>query len=201
LREGDLVIGRDEETGVSGAFPVTALMSRTAPEVIWLTLENVAGSTSRMGVTSEHPMFLVGDGWTDAGDVVSGDLIRDKDLQPLTVLAVQVDDAPTQVHNLEIAEAHTYFAGELEAWGHNVSWGEVQVRLMQLVTGCFLEAANPDIEIPTAEGGVDVFSPDFEGDPKNPRPPRKPTGQKGKTCPLYPPKNPTNFQPRNTGKW
>ena len=110
LREGDLVIARDEDSGVSGVFPVTALMLRTAPEVLWLTLENEVGETTRMGVTSEHPLFLVGDGWTDAGDVTPGDLIRDKDLQPLTVLAVEVDDTPTRVHNLKIAEAHTYVA-------------------------------------------------------------------------------------------
>jgi len=35
------------------------------------------------------------------------------------VLAVEVDTRPQMVHNLEVAGAHTYFAGELEAWGHN----------------------------------------------------------------------------------
>jgi len=119
LREGDLVIARDEDNGVSGVFPVTALMSRTAAEVIWLTLENEAGQTTRMGVTSEHPLFVVDDGWTDAKEVVVGDLIRDAELLPLTVLLVEIDATPTRVHNLEIADAHTYFVGELEAWGHN----------------------------------------------------------------------------------
>jgi hypothetical protein len=37
------------------------------------------------------------------------------------VLAVEVDVKPQIVHNLEIAEAHTYLAGELEAWGHNAT--------------------------------------------------------------------------------
>jgi hypothetical protein len=35
------------------------------------------------------------------------------------VLAVEVDQNPQMVHNLEVADAHTFFAGELEAWGHN----------------------------------------------------------------------------------
>lgn len=69
-------------------------MLRKAPEVLWLSLENEAGETNRMGATSEHPLFLVGDGWTDAGDVTPGDLIRDKDLRSLTVLTVEVDDTP-----------------------------------------------------------------------------------------------------------
>lgn len=119
LREGDLVVARNEETGQSGVFPVTALMSRTAAEVIWLTLEDEAGEITRTGVTSEHPLFGDGQGWSEAGEITVGDNIRSRDLRPLTVLAVQVDETPKHVHNLEIAEAHTYFVGELEAWGHN----------------------------------------------------------------------------------
>lgn len=124
LREGDMVVGRNEETGQSGVFPVTALMSRQATDVLWLTLENTKGETTRMGVTSEHPLFAVGQGWIDAGELVSGDVIRDSDLRQLTVLAVELDNAPTRVHNLEVADAHTYFAGELEAWGHNAPWSK-----------------------------------------------------------------------------
>jgi hypothetical protein len=94
-------------------------MGRQASEVLWLTLENEAGEVTRMGVTPTHPLFIAGTGWGDAGALVPGDAIRDKDLQALTVLAVEVDQSPQMVHNLEIADAHTYFAGELEAWGHN----------------------------------------------------------------------------------
>jgi hypothetical protein len=114
-----MVIARNEDTGVSGVFPVTGLMAHQASEVLWLTLENEAGEVSRMGVTAAHPLFITGIGWGDAGELAAGDMIRDRDLLPLTVLAVEVDTAPQQVYNLEIAEAHTYFAGELEAWGHN----------------------------------------------------------------------------------
>ncbi|MEP6443435.1 MAG: polymorphic toxin-type HINT domain-containing protein, partial [Hyphomicrobiales bacterium] len=70
-------------------------------------------------VTSEHPLFTVGEGWLDAYEIVAGDRVRNSELRELTVLAVEVDTRPQIVHNLEIADAHTYFAGELEAWGHN----------------------------------------------------------------------------------
>jgi hypothetical protein len=98
-------------------------MGRQASEVLWLTLENEAGEVTRMGVTPTHPLFIAGTGWGDAGALVPGDAIRDKDLQALTVLAVEVDQSPQMVHNLEVADAHTYFAGELEAWGHNAGIG------------------------------------------------------------------------------
>jgi len=41
------------------------------------------------------------------------------DFRALFVLSVEVDSILTPVDNLEIADAHTYLAGELEGWGHN----------------------------------------------------------------------------------
>ena len=51
----------------------------------------------------------------DASEIVAGDRIRNADLRELTVLSVEADTRPQIVHNLEIADAHTYFAGEFEA--------------------------------------------------------------------------------------
>jgi len=72
-----------------------------------------------MGVTTALPLFTVGEGWITAGELVPGDAIRDSSLKELTVLSVNLDTAPQFAYNLAIADAHTYFAGELEAWGHN----------------------------------------------------------------------------------
>ena len=70
-------------------------------------------------MTSEHPLFTVGASWVRAGELAPGDVVRDSALAELRVLSVEVDSAPQRVHNLEVAGAGTYFAGELEAWGHN----------------------------------------------------------------------------------
>jgi len=119
LREGDMVVARNEDSGVSGIFPVTGISQRQATDMLWLTLERGDGSTSRMGVTAAHPLFTVGEGWITAGELVPGDAIRDSTLRELIILAVEIDESPQFAYNLEIAEAHTYFAGELETWGHN----------------------------------------------------------------------------------
>ena len=119
LREGDLVIARHEETGELGEFPITSLMAREAPGVIWLTLEDEAGETARLGVTDEHPLFVAGKGWTKAGQISVDDEIRDAGLGVLSVASFHVDNAAQPVHNLEIAKVGTYFIGDLEAWGHN----------------------------------------------------------------------------------
>ena len=119
LREGDMVVARNEETGVSGIFPVSAVMKGETTALRWLTLADANGETSRLGLTGGHPMFVVGAGWVHANEVVEGDRIRDSKLRELTVLSIERDTRPQIVHNLEVADAHTYFAGELEAWGHN----------------------------------------------------------------------------------
>lgn len=58
-------------------------------------------------------------GWTQAGELVAGDVVMDRGEQPLTVVATRVDNIPQLVHNLEVEGAHTYFAGDMAAWAHN----------------------------------------------------------------------------------
>ena len=203
LREGDLVIGRNEETGQSGAFPVTALMSRQATDVLWLTLENAEGQTTRMGVTSEHPLFVVGGGWTSASDVVAGDIIRDKELRSLTVLAVQVDPTPTRVYNLEITEAHTYFAGEFEAWAHNARWtGPLAILAMTVLNMC-ISAGEPEdpyddtLATPDSEEFLNVDDSEYKRK-QGPDRDRKPGRGVGSACPVFGKKNPFGDFRRHT---
>nr|WP_284166162.1 polymorphic toxin-type HINT domain-containing protein [Frigidibacter sp. SD6-1] len=118
MREGDLVIARNEETGQTGVFPVTAVMGRQATDLVRLTLEGPDGTVSAMAVTAEHPLYVAGE-WVRAGDLKPGDGIENADETLIRVLTVTLDATPTLVHNIEVAGAHTYFAGELEAWGHN----------------------------------------------------------------------------------
>ncbi len=93
-------------------------MGRQATDVVWLGLE-ASGQSSRLGVTAEHPLYVEGRGWVQAGELAPGDRIVDADGGVITVVSAELDDRPTLVHNLEVAGTHTYFAGELEAWGHN----------------------------------------------------------------------------------
>lgn len=86
-----------------------------APEVIWLTVEG----GERIGVTSEHPLFVVDAGWTRVEEVLAGDALRTASLAEVLVLKVEVESATQRVYNLEVGEAATYFVGDAEVWGHN----------------------------------------------------------------------------------
>ncbi len=114
-----MVVARNEDTGATGVFPVVGTSVRQATDILHLTLARMDGSTTVLGVTTAHPVFVQGAGWIFAGDLTPGDAIRDKNLEPLTVISITQIDTPQLVYNFEVAEAHTYFAGEFEAWSHN----------------------------------------------------------------------------------
>lgn len=72
-----------------------------------------------MGVTSEHPFFAEGRGWTAVGLLHVGDHIQAEQGKPLVVAAMDVVDKPVLVYNFEVGQDHSYFAGEDGAWAHN----------------------------------------------------------------------------------
>ncbi|MEP5951206.1 MAG: hypothetical protein ABJ249_06335, partial [Lentilitoribacter sp.] len=73
------------------------LMSRQAADTMWITVEDAQGQMTRMGVTSEHPLFVIDEGSLDASQVAPGDQIRNSNLQALTVLSISLDTTPSIV--------------------------------------------------------------------------------------------------------
>ncbi len=180
LREGDLVIARNEETGQTGVFPVTAVMGRQATDLVRLTLEGPDGTASAMAVTAEHPLYVAGE-WVRAGDLKPGDGIENADETLIRVLTVTLDATPTLVHNIEVAGAHTYFAGELEAWSHNAGSriGRIAALTMQLLTSC-VDQGNEDW-VGDEEWTLPFSQPDELPDPVKPK---KNPPKKAKICPI-----------------
>ncbi|MGD0721388.1 MAG: PKD domain-containing protein [Roseiarcus sp.] len=120
IRVGDLVVSRDAFTGKTTLRPVTRLYRRTTPGLVHLTLDSPSGHRETLGVTSEHPLFVEGRGWTEVRRLRLGDRILAGTGAPLAVAAADGVDAPTLVYNLEVAGDHSYFAGEGGAWAHNI---------------------------------------------------------------------------------
>ena len=83
-------------------------------------------------------------------------------MRELTVLAVEADTRPQIVHNLEVADAHTYFAGEFEAWGHNISFNWATGRITKLPErrnrGCKLQPRDPKTQQWRSYGDQTVYA-------------------------------------------
>lgn len=127
---------------------------------------------------------------------MAGDTIRNADLRELTVLAVEVDTRPQRVHNLEIADAHTYFVGDLEVWGHNgrLTPYALMAHLVAAICGEIQE--NQKI-------GKDIWDPSVTRIKVQDAEPRRdlPKSKKPKSCPIYPPKDIRKANKGDKGKW
>jgi hypothetical protein len=115
LREGDEVLSCAEFD------PTGAVRSRRVKSVFCRhgrVLELVVGGR-RIETTPEHPFWVVGQGWAQAGGLKPGDLLRGHDGRQMTLEKATLTDRWADVYNLSVAEDHTYFVGALE-WGFSI---------------------------------------------------------------------------------
>ena len=115
FRPGDLVLSRPETAadGPLAAKAVEAVFVRLG-RVLHL---HVGGEVLR--TTGEHPFWVHGQGWVQAGRLGVGDLLVSHDGQIKLVEDVLDTGEYETVYNLRVADFHTYFVGGT-AWGFSL---------------------------------------------------------------------------------
>ena len=111
LREGDLVLSRDENDP-NGAV-VARRVEMTFKRLGRILVLRVGGQEIR--TTAEHPFWVWGKGWTEASALRAGDRLALLGEGEREVEAVEDGQTHETVYNLSV-EDHTYFVGGLE-WG------------------------------------------------------------------------------------
>jgi RHS repeat-associated protein len=119
VSEGDLVLSRSEVTGVLGYRPVVSTFVTANQTVLDLHLEDDHHNSSTLGVTPGHPFWVLDHGWVEARDLLPGHELFTSRGGWLRVSGATWRAHSATVYNLEVAEEHTYFAGDAEAWVHN----------------------------------------------------------------------------------
>ena len=114
LEPGDLVWASDPGTGSVSLVEVLECYRRTSDHLLILTVGD-----DRIETTSEHPFWVVDEGWTKAGQIEEGDLLRTLDGGELSVTNVAYQQGPVAVYNLHVAGAHTYFVSSEKVLVHN----------------------------------------------------------------------------------
>ena len=76
--------------------------------------------------TTNHPFYVVGKGWTAAGDLAEGDEIYNLDGTTSVVLGFEIEklDECVLVYNLEVDDFHSYFVGDVPVLVHNSYGGK-----------------------------------------------------------------------------
>ncbi|MFI0351589.1 Hint domain-containing protein [Actinomadura sp. 9N407] len=122
---GDLVWASDPRTGRAGPFPVTALIAgQGVKHLVELTIDLdgwIGGPIARITATTNHPFWLPSGGWTDAGDLMPGDVPATPDGRSVLVVDTLEYTRTGRVHNLTVDGPHTYYttAGGVDLLVHN----------------------------------------------------------------------------------
>ena len=137
VQVGDQVLSRDPATGKDEAKTVTFTIERHAPSVVDVTLHDArTGKAETLTCTPEHPLFVQGQGWVEAGSVGIGtsivsragpalevtDLTWEKNkAEELAAGAAGSSLGGYTVYNLTVEDDHTFFVGAAGGgtWVHN----------------------------------------------------------------------------------
>jgi hypothetical protein len=126
LARGDLVIAADPLTGVTTAKPVTATIARTgAKKLVDITIDtdgDRGDETASVTATHNHPFWVPAfAAWVDAEHLSPRQWLRTGSGTLVQITAVRHHAADTQVHNLTVADLHTYhvLAGATPVLVHN----------------------------------------------------------------------------------
>jgi hypothetical protein len=128
LVDGDNVLTRDTSTGVTECRRIVHAYARKAEDVTTLSWRTAEGAYAELHVTAEHPIWIEGKEWVNAGRLAAGD-------QGATATGTRAEfvwaagEADAQwVYNVEVEETHTYFVGEMGVLAHNAC--EVPSRIL-----------------------------------------------------------------------
>ena len=138
---GDQVLSRDPATGKDEAKTVTATVERHAPSVVDVALRDAkTGQAETLICTPEHPLYVQGQGWVEAGSVGIGTSIVSRAGPALQVTALTWQRNKAEelaagtgspfggytVYNLTVADDHTFFVGTTGGgtWVHNACYTE-----------------------------------------------------------------------------
>lgn len=111
---GDMVLAREEKTGMIAPQAVTQTFIHTVENSFWLDVNG-----DKIGSTPVHP-FYTGGSWVRADQLRAGMDCVLEDGSYATVQSIEPLRAHSHiVHNLAVAGYHTFFVGERGVWVHN----------------------------------------------------------------------------------
>jgi RHS repeat-associated protein len=122
IKIGDNVLATNPETGHTAPKPVTVLHLNLETNLTDLTITLADGTTAVLHTTTEHPFWnATQQNWTDASQLTPGQLLHTPTGATARVTTVQPFNQPATMHNLTIADLHTYYvlAGNTPVLVHN----------------------------------------------------------------------------------
>jgi hypothetical protein len=111
---GDKVVAGDPGAATQQVHPITAAFIRTVPVVLDLCVQR-----TKITCSPEHPLWVNGVGWRNAGTLHVGDALLTQGGCPTQIDFVKRHQGVFTVYNIEVAGIHTYCVSELGIIAHN----------------------------------------------------------------------------------
>ena len=86
-----------------------------------ITLVHLTVNGEEIVTTVDHPFYVQGRGFVEAGKLLVGDKLLDVNGNVLLVenFGVELTEKPVEVYNFQVEDFHTYLVGECGVWVHN----------------------------------------------------------------------------------
>lgn len=120
IKAGDIVISTNPDTLETAEKPVLETYVRQVDKLVHLTING-----EEIVTTDNHPFYVQGRGFIEAGNLLVGDKLISVNGEDLTVDDCYIEECEvsTTVYNFQVEDYHTYFVGENKVWVHNAEYG------------------------------------------------------------------------------
>ena len=119
IRAGDVVISTNPDTLDTAEKTVLETYVRQVDKLVHLTVNG-----EKIVTTVDHPFYVQGRGFINAGNLLTGDTLISVNGEDLLVSSCYIEEREhTTVYNFQVEDYHTYFVGECNVWVHNAEYG------------------------------------------------------------------------------
>ena len=122
IKAGDKVISTDPDTGKTEEKTVLEAFHRTVTELVHLKIGDEIITT-----THNHPFYVVGKGFVNAGKIRENDTLIDMQQNNVFVSDISFESSrfPTIVFNISVEDFHSYFVGGKVVLVHNADCAQI----------------------------------------------------------------------------
>ena len=116
IKAGDVVISTNPDTVETAEKTVLETYVRQVDKLVYLTING-----EEIVTTDNHPFYVQGQGFIDAGNLLVGDKLISVNGEDLLIedYRIELTEESVSVYNFQVEDYHTYFVGECCVWVHN----------------------------------------------------------------------------------
>ena len=116
IKAGDVVISTNPDTLETARKTVLETYVRQVDKLVHLTING-----EEIVTTDNHPFYVQGRGFIEAGKLLIGDKLISINGEDLVIEKFFIEECenPVTVYNFQVEDYHTYFVGNCAVWVHN----------------------------------------------------------------------------------